>query len=159
MRTYPGSGVAGRTTGRSPDTGWRTTRRGTWFWCCTCKQHLNTGRPSISLLFFYEYYHHHHHYPQKIYHYCNYFHFCYNHYTHKKSYSLKKKKVIIIICIHILFLLLILLSLFILLLLLLLFYYVYLFTQEDWAGLHDHVPDRPYAKAAPVGCQLATMAL
>ena len=27
------------------------------------------------------------------------------------------------------------------------------------AGLHDNVPDRPSAKAAPVGCQLATMAL
>ena len=27
------------------------------------------------------------------------------------------------------------------------------------AGLHDNVPDRPSAKAAPFGCQLATMAL
>ena len=25
--------------------------------------------------------------------------------------------------------------------------------------MHDNVPDRPSAKAAPVGCQLATMAL
>ena len=27
------------------------------------------------------------------------------------------------------------------------------------AGLHDKVPDRPSAKAAPMGCQLATTAL
>ena len=34
-------------------------------------------------------------------------------------------------------------------------------TSDDlcWAGLHDNVPDRPSAKGAPVGCQLATMAL
>ena len=29
--TYPGIEAEGRTTDRSPDTGWRTTRRGTWF--------------------------------------------------------------------------------------------------------------------------------
>ena len=28
-----------------------------------------------------------------------------------------------------------------------------------WAGLHDDVPDRPSAQAAPAGCQLATVAL
>ena len=27
------------------------------------------------------------------------------------------------------------------------------------AGLHDNVPDLPSAKVAPVGCQMATMAL
>ena len=31
--------------------------------------------------------------------------------------------------------------------------------SEARAGLHDNVPDRPTAKVAPVGCQLATMAL
>ena len=31
---------------------------------------------------------------------------------------------------------------------------------QDWImGLHDNVPDRPTDKVAPVGCQLATMAL
>ena len=29
----------------------------------------------------------------------------------------------------------------------------------NWAGLHDNVPGRPSGKVAPVGCQLATMAL
>ena len=28
-----------------------------------------------------------------------------------------------------------------------------------WAGMHDNVPDRPSAKVAPAGCQLATMAI
>ena len=32
-------------------------------------------------------------------------------------------------------------------------------TQGSWDGLHDNVPDRPSAKVAHVGCQLATMAL
>ena len=32
------------------------------------------------------------------------------------------------------------------------------FVMDSWAGLHD-VPDRPSAKVAPVGCQLATMPL
>ena len=31
--------------------------------------------------------------------------------------------------------------------------------QGTWAGLHDNVPDRPSAKVAPAGCQLATVAL
>ena len=33
------------------------------------------------------------------------------------------------------------------------------FPEASWAGLHDNVPDRPSAKVAPFGCQLATMAL
>ena len=31
--------------------------------------------------------------------------------------------------------------------------------SASWAGLHDDVPGRPSSKVAPVGCQLATMAL